>query len=140
MKVLIIGLGSIANKHIGVLKEIEPDVQLFAFRSSRNGVKSEKVADLFTWEEVMRECFDFAIISNPTALHFEVVHRLKELSLPLFIEKPLFSEIGIPAKELTEEIEKKNIPTYVACNLRFLESLQETKRLIAGERINEVNV
>ncbi len=140
MKVLIIGLGSIAKKHIGVLKEIEPDVQLFAFRSSRNGVKSEKVADLFTWEEVMRECFDFAIISNPTALHFEVVHRLKELSLPLFIEKPLFSEIGIPAKELTEEIEKKNIPTYVACNLRFLESLQETKRLIAGERINEVNV
>ena len=39
-----------------------------------------------------------------------------------------------------DQIERKNIKTYVACNLRFLECLQHLKEIIKGKIINEVNV
>ena len=59
---------------------------------------------------------------------------------PLFIEKPLFSEITEDSNALVNKVEEQGIPTYVACNLRFLECIAKIKELIVGKRVNEVNV
>ena len=58
----------------------------------------------------------------------------------MFIEKPLFSEITEDTQCLVDQIESKNIKTYVACNLRFLECLQQLKKIIKEKVVNEVNV
>ena len=42
MKVLIVGLGSIANKHISVLREINPEIEIYALRSSHKSKKYKK--------------------------------------------------------------------------------------------------
>jgi predicted dehydrogenase len=41
---------------------------------------------------------------------------------------------------LVNDLMKNGIPNYVACNLRFLDSLVFIKKALSNERINEVNV
>lgn len=140
MNVLIVGLGSIARKHIAALRSLDPEVQIYALRSTRFSNSVDGVTDLFSMKEVEEYSFDFAIISNPTSEHQKTIQQMGVLNIPLFIEKPLSHQLDV--KETVAEIERKNILTYVACNLRFLDALLFTKQYIAGSslRINEINV
>lgn len=138
MRVLIIGLGSIATKHIAALKIIEPSTKFYAFRSSTNVKAVEGIINVFSLNELENIVIDFAIISNPTSEHKSSIESLIPKNIPLFIEKPLFSELG--NDKVLKEIEDKNITTYVACNLRFLGCLQFVKDFIKDKRINEVNM
>lgn len=137
MKVLIIGLGSIALKHIAAIGKILPNAEYYALRYDKNAQKKDGVISIFSLDELAEIVIDFAIISNPTAVHGETIKSLIPKNIPLFIEKPLFSALG--NEELLREIKEKQIPTYVACNLRFLGSLQFVKAYIKDKRINEVN-
>lgn len=140
MKVLIVGLGSIARKHIDSLRLIEPSVSLVAWRSSPTSLPWDNIKDLYAWEEVKKERFDFVIISNPTSEHKKSIGLLSELNIPLFIEKPLFHQLDI--EELVNSVDALNILTYVACNLRFLGALSYVKEYLQKyhPRVNEVNV
>ncbi len=140
MKVLIVGLGSIARKHITAIKQLTENAEFFAWRFSRDSPTFENVINLFSEDEVKEHTFDFAIISNPTSEHKSSLSKLLELKIPLFIEKPLFEKIGEEEKEIVQRIEALKIPSYVACNLRFLECIQFIKKEIQGKRINEVNI
>src|SRR5690606_14944767 len=80
----------------------------------------------------------YIIISNPTFKHKETIVNLLPLGLPLFIEKPLFDKLD--GEFLLHAIKEKNLITYVACNLRFLDCLKFIKDFILGKRINEVNI
>ncbi|WP_436414231.1 Gfo/Idh/MocA family protein [Petrimonas sp.] len=140
MKVLIIGLGSIACKHIQALKELDTSVELLALRSSIDATIFDGIKNIFHFEDIQAEKPDFIIISNPTSLHFETLKNVSSLGIPLFIEKPLFDEVNNEKNALVKEISILGIPTYVACNLRFLDALKEIKRIITQERVNEVNI
>lgn len=140
MNVLIVGLGSIAMKHIAALHSISSDIQIFALRSSRPSTVQENVSNLYSLRDAGKYSFDFAIISNPTSEHQKSIEQLLVLNIPLFIEKPLFHQLSI--QETVTRVMDMGILTYVACNLRFLECLQFTKRYLETHkvRINEVNV
>ncbi|MDO4228182.1 MAG: Gfo/Idh/MocA family oxidoreductase [Capnocytophaga sp.] len=140
MKVLIIGLGSIAKKHINSLRKINAETEIFALRSSKSATKTEGVTDIFSIDEVDMQMIDFVIISNPTFKHYNAIYQVFSYEKPLFIEKPLFSEITKQTDTLVKQITDKKLITYIACNLRFLEALQFLKKEIQGKRINEVNV
>lgn len=138
MKVLIIGLGSIARKHIAALRQCHPEVDIHALRSSCDAKPYERVHDWYTWEEALSLHYDFAIVSNPTSMHRQAIERLKENGMPLFIEKPLFD--SLQGKDLVERFKMRQIPTYVACNLRFLEVIRSLQKLLQRVTVNEVNV
>lgn len=140
MRVLIVGLGSIAKKHINALKQIDSNVIIYALRSNKNAEITNGIINIYNPNELYELNIDFVILSNPTALHYKYLTLLKDLKKPLFIEKPLFDNIGIEQENLVNSITKINVPTYVACNLRFLDSILKIKDLIKTERINEVNV
>ncbi|MGF1923203.1 MAG: Gfo/Idh/MocA family protein [Bacteroidia bacterium] len=139
MKVAIVGLGSIASKHIFALKEINPLVEIYALRSGLNSNVVEGVKNIKSLEEV--EDLDFVLISNPTSLHLEAIKMVTKQNLPMVIEKPAFYKLE-GYEEVIDEINAKDIFTYVACNLRFHPCLQYLKDYIANENavINEVNV
>lgn len=137
MKVLIIGLGSIALKHIAAIGKIVPNAEFYALRSHKNAQIKEGITSVFSSDELAEIVIDFAIISNPTSVHADTIKSLIPKKIPLFIEKPLFSDLG--NEEVLREIKEKQIPTYVACNLRFLGCLQFVKAYIKNKRINEVN-
>lgn len=136
MRVLMVGLGSIARKHIAALRQLDPAVEIVAWRSSRAGASLEGVADVYSLPE--GDSFDFAIISNPTSCHADTVRSLLPLNIPLFIEKPLFSELG--HEDLLEEIRRRGLLTYVACNMRFMDTLQFVHDHVNELKVNEVNV
>lgn len=135
MKILIVGLGSIARKHIAAARVVEPLTEFYALRSGNATSVVEGCVNIHSRQEVDAVRFDFAIVSNPTSKHIETIEWLTELQIPLFIEKPLSDNINIQ-----QTVDKcHGILTYVACNLRFLECLQWVKNNLTDKRINEVN-
>ena len=137
MNVLIIGLGSIAIKHINALQSIQPNIQIHALRSSMQATQIEGVKNLYSFSDIPNLNLDFIIISNPTSLHYKTIQAVIPYKIPLFIEKPLFDQVN--NEKIIDEINQTGITTYIACNLRFLDCLLFTRDFIKDKRINEVN-
>ena len=142
MKIVFIGIGSIAKKHIKAIRKIEPQSELFALRSSRDAVPYEQVRDFYEFGDIKDIAPDYIIISNPTSKHFETIQKLLPYRIPLFIEKPVFAELG--HEDVIKEIEDNKILTYVACDMRFMDCLTWLHNYMAEHResvrINEINV
>lgn len=140
MNVLVIGLGSIARKHLSALKQIAPEASIYALRSSAEAIPEPSVTSIFDLSKIPVQP-DFVIISNPTHLHEQAIESCVDFGVPLFIEKPVISDLS-KAEKLQELLQQHSIPTYVACNLRFHPVIEFVKQYMAKENpvINEVNV
>lgn len=142
MRVLFIGIGSIAKKHIKAIRAIDANIQLYALRSSRDAAKYEGVEDIYDYAEIEDVNPDFIIISNPTSKHYETIVKLLPFRKPLFIEKPVFGELGHDG--VIKTIKDDKILTYVACDMRFMDCLTWLHEYIQKHRnnvrINEINV
>src|SRR5690606_20350558 len=137
MKVLIVGLGSIAKKHIHALRNIDPGIEIYALRSSRVSTSIERVIEIYDYSEINHVLPNFIIISNPTSEHEKTIDKLIKFKIPLFIEKPLFNSLDYDG--IVKKVKANKVPTYIACNLRFLDSLIYAKSFILKKRVNEVN-
>jgi predicted dehydrogenase len=137
MKVLIIGLGSIARKHIQALRLIDPACVIQALRSGsgREAVLDE-VQHIYSLEKA--DTPDFIIISNPTSLHRETIENILSFRCPLFIEKPIFNSATSEEEQLISRLKDYN--TYVACNLRFHPAIKFLKNFLKNDKVDEVNV
>lgn len=140
MKALVIGLGSIARKHIAALRMLDPDVEIVALRSNPHASEEDGVKNAYTLAEAVGEKPDFVIVSTPTACHGDTIETALAIGVPLFIEKPLIHTLP-EAEKIACLIEKSGKLNYVACNLRFLECLRFLKERLADRdiRVNEVN-
>ena len=140
MNILIIGLGSIAEKHIQAIRNLQVDAKLFALRSNTNSNSVSGIVNVFSFDELTVD-IDVVIISNPTSEHYRTIKGVLKLDARLFIEKPVFDSLkGI--EYLAEVIKDKNINTYIACNLRFHPVVSYLKNYLEREkrRTNEVNI
>jgi predicted dehydrogenase len=140
MEILIIGLGSIAQKHVDAIKSINPNAKITALRSSRDSKPYKGVRDLYEFDN-LEERPDFVIISNPTIMHSRAILEASKWGVPLFIEKPPLDSMN-SAEEILTKLEKSNINTYVAFNLRFHPCLEFIKEFLKTNisLLNEVNV
>jgi predicted dehydrogenase len=140
MVVLIIGLGSISKKHISALYSICENPIIIALRSGNSKDDIEGITSIKKIDELTSKP-DFAIISNPTFLHFETIEMLLDYKIPLFIEKPATHKIS-GTETLIQTIKRHGTINYVACNLRFHPCIIYLKKILISNsrRINEVNV
>ena len=140
MNVLIVGFGSIAKKHIHALNALQVNAVIYALRSGRDAEKVEGITNIFDLAD-MQEKFDFAIISNPTASHYDTIVNLLPLGIPLFIEKPLFHTLE-HTSAILDLCHDSKVATYIACNLRFHPCVQYLKSYLNENprKINEVNI
>ena len=122
-------------------QELYPSVVIYALRRKGEPSKGIKgVIEIFDMDEIAVDTLSFILISNPTAVHYDTIQKVIRYKKPLFIEKPLFGALSKEANDLVMEVGRQGILTYVACNLRFLESIVKIKNLLIGKRVNEVNV
>ncbi len=139
MNVLVVGLGSIAKKHIYVLKEINENVKIYALRSSKKSKIQVGINNLYSIEEVKKYKFDFIIVSSPSIYHLRDLENLISLQTPIMVEKPVFinnKQIGV-----FEKIEYEDLPLiYVASNFRFHKLILFVKEYLKDHpsKINEV--
>lgn len=140
MLVLIIGLGSIAKKHILALRRLDPNIEIFALRSNNSVELIEGIVNIKHFTELPSKP-DFAIISNPTSYHKITIEQLLEYNIPMFIEKPAFHSLS-GVNELIISVENSKLVNYVACNFRFHPCIEYLKAelQIRNMAINEINV
>ena len=141
MTILIIGLGSIAKKHINVIRNLYPNYKIYALRSQEKNVSVvEGVINIFNIEEIKEKVY-CVFITNPTSLHSEAINKCLYLNAPLLIEKPLFAKV-IGNNKLLDFIKSRNIVTYIACNMRFHPAIIFLKKYLEENiyKINEVNI
>lgn len=140
MKILIIGLGSIALKHVQAIREILPQSMIYALRSLAKSEEYPNIHNIFSLKDLKINP-DFIIISNPSRLHEKTIFQVLNFGCPLFIEKPALSDLK-NASSIIEKVKEKKIITYVACNLRFHPVIEFLKQYLykSQPRINEVNV
>jgi predicted dehydrogenase len=140
LKILIIGLGSIAKKHILAISTLIPNSIFFALRSNNNSNYYENVNNIFEIHQIPKD-INFIIISNPTSLHSSAIKDILFLNKPIFVEKPVFNNI-LENVELLDLIKNSGLKTYSACNLRFHPSIIFIKNFLEknSKKINEVNL
>jgi len=134
MKILIIGLGSIAKKHIATLEKLNIAAEIFALRSSKDAQPYAGVTDVYDLSDVPED-IDFVMICNPTNLHFQTIQQVQSLGKPLFIEKPVVRHL-----EEIDALSAITVPTYIACHLRHHPCVQFAKDSIGDRKIKAVHI
>jgi predicted dehydrogenase len=134
MRVLVVGLGGIGQRHVRNLRMLLGDrVQISAVRTRRlRHVLSERL-EIVPGEDVERRydiaCFgdledalatrpDVVLITNPTSLHVPTALAAARRGCHLFIEKPL-SHTTDGVEELVQVVEDQRLTTFVGYQLRF---------------------
>ena len=138
MKGLIVGLGSVGTKHVDAAFLSEHSITWYALRHSQDSHSYKGVTNIFDSKNIPE--IDFILISNPTSEHYNTIKNFIDLNVPLFIEKPVLSNLK-NSEKLLKKIRDKNLNTYVACNLRFHPAINWLHQNIKDiGKIEEVNV
>lgn len=89
MKILIIGLGSIGQRHLKILSSFA-NIEIAALRTSKGLLKNDiLVTSFFKLKDAIKFNPDGVIISNPTSLHVRSALPFLKLGCKVLIEKPI---------------------------------------------------
>ena len=146
MNILIIGLGSIGQRHLRNLKKIEPKAQFYALRkkyttpllNSKNKIIKGNIKNKYSLkyinnlEEIIKNRIkvDCAFVCTPTSHHVSQIIWLLKNDINCFVEKPLGSSLK-NIKELEFLLKKKNkIITMIGFQLRFNPIIQYLENIL----------
>ena len=156
MRILFCGLGGIGQRHLRNLRTLlGNELEVHAYRVRRQRIKLqdnltvEEGADLeVDYGVIVHADLDAALaarpqavyICNPNALHVPIALQCARAGVPVFMEKPLASDLqGID--ELLALVEQQQLLFYVGYNFRFHPGLQRLKALIdTGHFANIIRV
>lgn len=136
MKVLIVGLGSIAQKHLQAIRTLEPGVEIYSLRSGKSSHSEAGVENILDIRDLPQD-LTFILICNPTSEHYATIKNLIHLGIPFFLEKPPFKTIK-EAEEISELMVQKDLRTYTAFNFRFHPALLWLRDHVSNYRVLEV--
>lgn len=149
LRVLIVGLGSIGQRHArNLLRVLGDGVELSAFRArGRSHVLTEdqqvesatglveryRIRVLSDLDAALGERPDAVFVTNPSSLHREVALSAARAGCHLFVEKPLATSLeGLD--ELVEAVEGSALVALVGYQLRFHPCFAHLERLLAAGR------
>lgn len=141
MKILFVGLGSIACRHIANINKLEiDDLKIDVLRSGKGRDISPDVRELITkiivTDEDLSDSYDAIFITNPTAYHYDTLIKYKNYSNCFFVEKPVFSTGDEDIQPFLDE--GKNY--YVACPLRYSNVIEWLKHNIDFSTVYSMRV
>ena len=149
--VLIVGLGSIGQRHFRNLKSIDKKIIFYASRKKRISPKLDNK------NKVLRKKFDCrandiqeidlakakkykidtAFVSNPTSEHLKTALNLAKMGCNLFIEKPLSHKLtGV--KKLLKIVNSKKIKCEIGFQTRYDDLLIAIKKIIISKKYGDI--
>ena len=130
MRICVVGLGSIAKRHIKNIRKLYGDVKIDILRHTKSEDGSEYGNCVYSEKDLLKK-YDAIFITNPTNMHIDTLRRLIDKSDAFFIEKPLR-----PLEYREDSIESlpKDKIYYVACPLRYTGIVQYLKDSIDWDR------
>jgi predicted dehydrogenase len=120
MKALIVGLGSIGQRHAKNLYDLlGNDLELIAYRVRNRTLTIEhKIVTYYTLEDALDAKPDIALICNLPNMHMDTALAIAKRGIPFLIEKPL-SHTYERVDELIEVVNRQNLVAMVGYQLRF---------------------
>ena len=85
MKILIIGTGSIASKHVNAIKSIDNKCSFYALRHDTKSIHHDDIHSLYNWKDIPKD-LEFAIV-------LILVHQLAWVNLNSLECKYLFFRV-----------------------------------------------
>mgnify|MGYP001391631025 CR=1 FL=1 len=151
-KVLFIGLGGAGQRHLRMFKAHLPEGTAFsAYRatgrtpvlnSDFSVAEGETLEDKYglalfdSLDAALDDGPDLAVISNPTALHLEVMQQAAARGIGIFVEKPA-SHTFDGFDDLESEIREKELPFFVSFQRRFHPHLRRIKEMMETGALGE---
>lgn len=153
MKVLVVGLGGIGQRHVRNLRTLlGPQAEILAYRVRRDsptltdslGVEPGEnlevkygLAVFDSLDAALLERPDAVIVCNPSSLHMPVALKAARAGCALFIEKPISNTIE-GTGELIDLVETQQLVGLVGYQMRFHPSLQRAHALLESGAIGRV--
>ena len=152
MKALFIGLGSIGQRHLRNLISRDPSVELIAVRrikkaptlSDSNQVMKRTLDETYKLKvfDSIESCIelkpDLAIVSSPSALHFQDSLPLIQAKIPCLIEKPLTTDLNDARRLISEEEKSGKRLIYPVFQYRYNKALNKCKKIVEAGKIGNV--
>lgn len=138
-RILIVGLGSIGQRHCRLIRARHPEADLRVLRhqvtdaAAAEGKLAGANGVFFALDQALAFRPQVAVVANPAPFHLPVVQALVAIGCHVLVEKPLAVELAGVA-DCLDQARRHGVKVQVGYNLRFLPSLQEfCRRIQAGE-------
>lgn len=133
-KVLIVGSGSVAGKHLSLVSSHFPEAVIASWKRKPSGGSNQ--LELFSESEIIQFQPSISIVASPTIFHFSQASFLMNLGSHVLLEKPIgLSAHGVQG--LYENAKERKVIFQVAYNLRFSKSLTFFEELINSNRLGD---
>jgi predicted dehydrogenase len=138
MKIGIIGLGSIGQRHARTLFKLGI-TDIYALRSKKGTITKlptdlQTIKEVYSQDEFYDVGLDGVIIANPTSLHIETMKKALENDIAVFVEKPLANHLS-EVKELeTYDLSK----VLVGFTLRYDAIMNIIKDFLDSKKLGEI--
>lgn len=137
-RVLIVGLGSIGNRHLRLARELLPKADIRILRHQACPTVPVFANGCFSsLDESIKFAPHIAVIANPAPFHMGTALLLAEAGVHLLIEKPLSATVD-GVKQLIDSCRAHKTTVLTGYNLRFLFSLQRFRDLLNAGSIGRV--
>jgi predicted dehydrogenase len=152
MKVLVVGLGGIGQRHLRNLRRLSRDVEIVAVRTrGLTRVLNESLAvepggdvrstygiqEAPNLDRALAADPDAVLICNPTSLHVPVALEAARAGRNLFIEKPL-SDRWDRVDELIDQVARQHLVSAVGYQMRFHPCLRRLRELVTANAVGRV--
>jgi predicted dehydrogenase len=139
MKFLVIGCGSIGERHISNIRSALPDASIDAFDPQPERVShvSKKYAANPVPEEKIDSAYDCVFVCTPPVSHVGLARRALDSGSNVFIEKPLSSSLK-GAAGLEKLASRKRLLAFVGYNFRFNRGINAVKQAIGSGKLGRV--
>jgi predicted dehydrogenase len=141
-RVLVVGCGSIGQRHIRMLQGTGNGVEVAAvdpLEGKREEVRTRYgLTDVYgTLDEVPPGSIDGVFICSPPKFHVPQALQALAHRVPILIEKPLSNTLA-GVEDLAAGAAAAGIPVGVSYNLRYLPQLERAREFLAAGRIGRV--
>ena len=133
-RVLIVGLGSIGQRHLRIIRESLPTAEIAILR--HQACQEVPPFANFCYSKIEEACAfrpEFTVIANPAPFHVGTILGLAKTGCHYLVEKPFSDHLASELYEI-EEVLGLNRIVLIGYNLRFLPSLIDFRdRIHQGE-------
>ena len=138
MKILFLGIGSIAKRHIKNLREVcaERDIEITIDAFRRKAESTDGIDVVYCDEKDVPYGYDAVFVTNPTDRHLQSLRIFHDKGQHFFVEKPVVSLFQI--EEARAFRTRNNTIYHIACPLRHHSVIQYIKNNIEPKDVVSV--
>ncbi len=135
----VVGMGSIANRHVANLRFLHPDSKIYVVSSSgKNSLLLKHADEILAFDELVARQPHYVIVASPAPFHAGITKKLLAKNIPVLIEKPVAHTYD-EALDLLTYINNSPLKCVtVGYCLRFLPSARFIKLYLESGKIGAI--